>query len=400
VPFHDYILLPDHGDSDAEVVLLPDRGDTVAEVVPLPGPAMPAPAMDHEKEPPIVRHDPFASMRAAPWMNRRLSPSGRAAALLRRELEDFPAIEGRDPSRADVDAIVKRTVDTMVPIFNRERATDIAYDELEKRRAARMAEAGSALESISDFNVVKVSDDAVPGEGDPELEIARRHLNERLNQHPQDIASSPESPDYEAASRRLEELRNPRGIAPNVEPPSGTAAHEQARLQAERLSPDWVGQRVFLSNGLTIPDRYSPTGKVMAPGDDLAAVAEAGREAGDAFRALAVSSITLPVAAEYLRRALRDNVGHGGRFDHQRRRDEASPGNFVQLRQFRDISNVNVGLFCQQAGLSLHETLQISGLYAALYSSNADRSQPYALDARTREFIEVGYGIGKDGLFK
>jgi hypothetical protein len=83
-----------------------------------------------------------------------------------------------------------------------------------------------------------------------------------------------------------------------------------------------------------------------------------------------------------------------------RRLDEASPGNFVQLRQFRDISNVNVGLFCQQAGLSLHETLQISGLYAVLYSSNADRCQPYALDPRTREFIEVGYGIGKDGLFK
>jgi hypothetical protein len=115
---------------------------------------------------------------------------------------------------------------------------------------------------------------------------------------------------------------------------------------------------------------------------------------------LTVSSATLPAAAEYLRRALRDNVGHGGRFDHQRRRDEANPDNFVQLRQFRDISNVNVGLFCQQAGMSLHETLQISGLYAALYSSNADRSQPYALDVRTREFIEVGYGIGKDGLFK
>lgn len=66
-------------------------------------------------------NDPFAPMCGAPWMNRRLSPSGRAAAFLRRELEDFPAIEGRDPNRADLDAIVKRTVDTMVPIFRREQ---------------------------------------------------------------------------------------------------------------------------------------------------------------------------------------------------------------------------------------------------------------------------------------
>ena len=80
-------------------------------------------------------NDPFAPMCGAPWMNRRLSPSGRAAAFLRRELEDFPAIEGREPNHADLDAIVKRTVDTMVPIFRREQATDFAYDELEKRRA-------------------------------------------------------------------------------------------------------------------------------------------------------------------------------------------------------------------------------------------------------------------------
>lgn len=405
VPAYDYVLRPDHGDTDAEVVTRPDTGEALADAVLAPNPATPAPAihalgMDDEIEPPIVRHDPFAATRAAPWMNRRLGPSGRAAAFLRRELEDFPVIEGRDPGRADLDAIVRRTVDTMVPIFKRERATDIAYDDLEKRREARMAGAKPVLERVSGSTVVKVSDEPVPAESDPELEIARRHLNERLSQPAQDIAPSPVSPDDEAASRRSEEPRNPRGIALDVEPPPGTAEHERSRRAAQELSPDWEGRRVFLSNGLAIPDRYSPSGKVMAPVDDLAAVAKAGREAGDTFRALAVTSTTLPAAAEYLRRALRDNVGQGGRFDYQRRRDEANPDNFVQLRQFRDISNVNVGLFCQQAGMSLHETLQVSGLYAAMYSSNADRSQPYALDARTREFIEVGYGIGRDGSFR
>jgi hypothetical protein len=89
-------------------------------------------------EPPIVRHDPFAHIRTAPWMNRALDASGRAAAFLRRLLQDFAAIEGRQPNRADLDDIVKRTTDYMIPIFKRERATDAAYDELEKRRAARL----------------------------------------------------------------------------------------------------------------------------------------------------------------------------------------------------------------------------------------------------------------------
>ncbi len=96
------------------------------------------------EEPPIERHDPFAYMRNAPWMDRRLSPSGRAAFLLRRDLEAFPVIEGRDPNHADLDAIVKRTVDYIVPIIRREQATDIVYEELDKRRADRIAKARAA----------------------------------------------------------------------------------------------------------------------------------------------------------------------------------------------------------------------------------------------------------------
>jgi hypothetical protein len=94
------------------------------------------------EEPPIERHDPFAYMRNAPWMDRRLSASGRAAALLRRDLKAFPVIEGRDPNHADLDAIVKRTVDYIVPIIRREQATDFIYEELEKRREARIAALG------------------------------------------------------------------------------------------------------------------------------------------------------------------------------------------------------------------------------------------------------------------
>ena len=108
-----------------------------------PTPESPAPESPAD-EPPIVRHDPFAYMRGAPWMDRRLSPSGRAAYLLRRELEAFPVIEGRDPNHADLDAIVKRTVDYIAPILKREQATDAAYDELERQRQERIAKARAA----------------------------------------------------------------------------------------------------------------------------------------------------------------------------------------------------------------------------------------------------------------
>lgn len=130
----DLTLLPDRGDFVGEAAPLPDRGDVTYEMVPLPKPVSPPGLTDDEIEPPIERHDPFAYMRGARWMDRRLSPSGRAAYLLRRDLEAFPVIEGRDPNHADLDAIVKRTVDYIVPIIKREQATDFAYEELEKRR--------------------------------------------------------------------------------------------------------------------------------------------------------------------------------------------------------------------------------------------------------------------------
>lgn len=96
------------------------------------------------EEPPIERHAPCAYMRGASWMDRRLGPSGRAAVLLRRELAAFPAIEGRDPNHADLDAIVQRTLDYIVPILKREQATDAVHDELEKQRQERIAKARAA----------------------------------------------------------------------------------------------------------------------------------------------------------------------------------------------------------------------------------------------------------------
>jgi hypothetical protein len=48
-------------------------------------------------------------------------------------------------------------------------------------------------------------------------------------------------------------------------------------------------------------------------------------------------------------------VGHAA-FDYQRCGNYIT--GFVQLRPYKDVSNFDAGLFCQQAGLSLNETLR------------------------------------------
>jgi hypothetical protein len=74
-------------------------------------------------------------------------------------------------------------------------------------------------------------------------------------------------------------------------------------------------------------------------------------------------------------------VGQGGKFDYQR-----GPGN-------------NVGLFGQQSGWSLDHLLKAAGGYAWVRSSHYSSDQPYGLDPRTREYIELGYKIGESGAF-
>jgi hypothetical protein len=179
-----------------------------------------------------------------------------------------------------------------------------------------------------------------------------------------------------------------RGVAPTVELPPGT--HRK----------DGPGQPVILPDGSRIPDRYSPTGYLMAPIDNLEPVAAKGRQAGTIYRSL----LTKPgggggAALAYLGLTMRRFLGQGGAFDYQREKSNEDASGFTQLRQFRNVSNVNVGLFAQQAGMSLHDVLTIAGEYAAKHSSNADPTQPYGLNTQTKEFIEVGYEIGQSGAF-
>lgn len=102
-------------------------------------------------------------------------------------------------------------------------------------------------------------------------------------------------------------------------------------------------------------------------------------------------------AIPYLSARLGAAVGHGGTFDFQRQENPVT--GFTQFPQFLNISNVNVGLFVQQAGLTLEETLHLAGKFAGVLSGNAKPDQPYGLDPETARYITVGFNLGQSGVF-
>ncbi|MBM3646859.1 MAG: hypothetical protein FJX11_03615 [Alphaproteobacteria bacterium] len=102
-------------------------------------------------------------------------------------------------------------------------------------------------------------------------------------------------------------------------------------------------------------------------------------------------------ATVHLLTTLGVHLGHAGTYDYQRRGNRIT--GYTHLQQFRPISNINVGLLSQQAGLTLEETLSIAGKFASMFSSNADPRQPYGLDPLTLHYIKRGYEIGESGLY-
>ncbi len=157
------------------------------------------------------------------------------------------------------------------------------------------------------------------------------------------------------------------------------------------------GEFVVLPDGSKVPDPDSPTGYLMSPVADLSRVAAAGRETGFYYRLL--SRVALPpiAAAPFLYGSLDLHLGHGGSFDYQRRGNLVT--GYTHFPQFRHVSNFNVGLFGQQAGLSLDDTLSNAGRYARVFSGNAKSDQRYGLDETNVNFITAGYNAGKSGVF-
>ena len=155
-----------------------------------------------------------------------------------------------------------------------------------------------------------------------------------------------------------------------------------------------------LPNGETIPDANpkSATGIIMTPSSapDLSIVAAAGRLAGNDSLEMLING-DFGGAEEALLTNLGLNVGTGGVYDYQRQGDPFS--GFTQYPEYRPIADINVGLFSQQAGLTLNETLSVAGAYASHFSSNASAQNPYGLNPATAGYISQGYQIGERGVF-
>jgi len=135
----------------------------------------------------------------------------------------------------------------------------------------------------------------------------------------------------------------------------------------------------------------------MSPVADLTPVAAAGRQAGLGYRAKLDNPQTAPLAFIYLATALGASLGHGGTFDYQRCGNMIT--GYTHLPQFREVSNINVGIFAQQAGLTLDETLKPAELYAWRRSNNYHHGQPNGLDDKTAQFIRSGFNIAQTGVF-
>lgn len=144
----------------------------------------------------------------------------------------------------------------------------------------------------------------------------------------------------------------------------------------------------------------------MSPVGDLSPVAAAGKSTGQVYNRL-LDTEDGSSALPFLVGALAAAVATGGQYDYQRvgpqsavLTDRLTGGNsFQQLPQFRDVSNFNVGLFAQQAGLTLDETLRIAGTYASKMSSNSSPGSPYGLSPQTAQFTILGYQAGASGAY-
>ena len=175
-------------------------------------------------------------------------------------------------------------------------------------------------------------------------------------------------------------------------------AHLQdpANNQQAQQNGSNAGVPAVLPNGSNVPDPNSTTGVMMSPVGNLSDVAAAGQSAGAEFRDLLQSA---PQAAgQFEVASFGAAVGTGGKFDYQRSGNQILGllhlHSFKHHPQFRDVSNFNVGLFAQKFGLSLQETLTMTGHYAHMFSSNAAPSQPYGLDPRVTQFVTAGYSAG------
>jgi hypothetical protein len=181
------------------------------------------------------------------------------------------------------------------------------------------------------------------------------------------------------------------GAPRSITPFRGSTSIAMMRPPSRMYSLLSAGVPVRSPDGKTVSDPHSATGVLMAPTSDLRNVAAAGKAIDKQMNEVLSyddgSGLSGLAALSYLAGALKEDLCQNGDFDYQRA--TLAKGTLQQLPQFRDVSNFNVGLLVQQAGLSLNEILTIAGSYARYNSSNYRPDQPYGLDPQTRDLTEL-----------
>jgi RHS repeat-associated protein len=176
--------------------------------------------------------------------------------------------------------------------------------------------------------------------------------------------------------------------------------NEDHGISPSAKKSNFPGVPVRLPNGDTVPDPKSPTGKMMSIVADLSPVANDAKKVKDLIQGLMATGNSEGILG-ILIGALGRSVATGGQYDYQRvgPQSDIITGGFQQLPQFKAVSNFNVGLFAQQAGLTLNELIDIASAYARAISTNKDRSGPNGMDPETYHFTVLGYQAGKSGIY-
>lgn len=154
-----------------------------------------------------------------------------------------------------------------------------------------------------------------------------------------------------------------------------------------------------LPNGqeLRIPSADGTDSPLLSPVADLSPVAAAGRATGEVYRQILKYPGQQGKAITFLVSSLGSHLGQGGVFDYQRKGTRLT--GYTQFPDYVHVSNYNVGLFRQQAGLSIEDTLDTAGRVAGFISKNADPSTRYGLNSQQERYIRQGYADGAQGLF-
>ncbi len=361
-----------------------------------------------QRDDPATEDQIYAIKRGLQIGARMLSDLDPADAATRRmalieEIDTWRRIKGESPDDADIAGMLARHVPAKPGgVHTLEWDPRVGTESTQLRFVPPLARPGDR----SDIHLAQIEPEEpaegrrgiapltepVPGSWD--FRTATAELKTITDPGRREIAPFPEpapgSWDFRTAMAKLKAITEP---GPPSEPDPGSPEFRNATAAAKAIMDP--GVPVVLPNGATVPgDPDSGMRYLMSPVANLSVVAEAGWTTGEK---ISKKSWRLDEKVRYARELVGQALAQGGHFDYQRAPNPDGAPGYLQLRQFRDVSNFNVGLFMQQTGLFLDVriVLRIAGNYAKEHSSNYAPKEEYGLDPRVRRWIERGWEAGK-----